>query len=607
MKKTKFILIAAAFAAIACTKDVQPENNVQTPDADLVPMTFVGTGETETKAAFTEITNDKRGIVWTGTDQKTDDISVLWDGGSEKFSTKESGETATFEGFSADVETFYAVYPHHESGLSLTAENIIAGVNFKAEQTAVAGSFDPTAFLAVAKTTKADKAFNFMNISAFVSFTLSDATGVEYVTFSGNNGENIAGIATISLDANYIPSVKSMTTSHKVITLTPAEGEKFEDNTEYFISLRPVTFSKGFSIAVHYTDGTSKTIKSSYIEKDIKSYRNTIKNAGLVDKREDFKAELPNNYVAYLHGYDIDIAGETFNKATYGEAALISASTENINKVVNFVNSDATITLQTKNYDNLILIGNNPNIKTNVSVKGNVRWNSNATFALKNLSISDDTANQTLFQSHSENGNVLVDGCKLPATQNTQMFYFGQDVTTFKAVNCDIEVSKAGKNLINCGTNIVTISSCTLENNIIYSPDDISSYKILGGTKITVQNLAISHNTIANIYSSTTSNAEYCQSLSVANYTCDNNLFYLPNYGTYEASGNRYSYVINVAPSTIESADNNILYREDNTNKRLRYDSTNYITSTNVAANVVTTVNLGNGIIIPAGVNGATR
>ena len=599
MRKMKFFLLAvAAMAAVSCAKELAPETN-DTPKVELVPMTFTANADdgSETKVFYdgeTKTTQWKVG----------DEIAVISSTGTVTTFTATSvsngGMTATFEGLTENAETYYAVSP--ASAYKGNGEEVLNGtlyVNIPEVQTAVAGTFDPEAFVSVAS--NKGSTLNFKNSCAVIKFSLNNVEGVKSVRFTANNVPNLAGTQNVS--TSNIPTHSWGTTfegrtSYNMITLNaPAEG--FAAETDYYMTMRPQTMSNGINLYVEYASDVKVRKGASEFPASV----NTIRDLKALDA---VALTDVTPYESYNLGFDVMVAGKAINKATYGDATLISEDTEltSVEKIVNFIDSDATVSLAKANYSNLILIGNNPDVKTKVNVTGNVRWTQNAVFALKNLSIVDNSDNATMFQSNSTGGNVYFDACKITTPKNSQYFYIGHQINTFKIHNCDIEVSEDNKMLVNCKE---SINSVEFKNNIFYSPEgDHTGFKFIANSP-TITDMSFSNNTIANIYASTTSNAEFMVLKAVTNYTCDNNLFYLPNF-----KDERYSWIIKVVPTTTVSSENNILYKTVSTYNRMRYqleqtDNAAYFPSTNVSTKVVTNVDLANGIIVPADVYGATR
>ena len=170
MKKIYSFLFAATalFAAASCQKEVAPE--VETPNYEKI--TFTASTEVDTKTALHE---NGKSTVWVAGDQ----ISVFdANKGANNRCFKidvisnEKGETSNEEGviltkgkyatFSYEDEfvmdntqpdpTVVALYPYQEGAYCdffYWNRNYITGINFPAEQTAVAGSFDSNAAFAL--------------------------------------------------------------------------------------------------------------------------------------------------------------------------------------------------------------------------------------------------------------------------------------------------------------------------------------------------------------------------------------------------------------------------------------------------------------------------
>ena len=187
MKMMKFFLLAAAaVAAISCAKESLPvENENPVPEVELVPMTFTATadnGEADTKVFYdgqTKTTQWKSG----------DKIAVISSNGTastfEAVEVSEDGKTAVFEGLAENAETYYAVSP--ASAYKGDGKEVLNGtlyVNIPEVQNAVAGSFDPAAFVSVA--TNNGGTLSFKNSCTVVKFRLNEADNVKSVRFTAN-------------------------------------------------------------------------------------------------------------------------------------------------------------------------------------------------------------------------------------------------------------------------------------------------------------------------------------------------------------------------------------------------------------------------------------
>lgn len=95
------------------------------------------------------------------------------------------------------------------------------------------------------------------------------------ITLKGNNGEKIAGDATVTMSLNSVPTAVMASDGETEITLncdTPVKlGETPEESTRFWFVVPPVTFSKGFTITVKEYTGEvieKSTGKSITIERN---------------------------------------------------------------------------------------------------------------------------------------------------------------------------------------------------------------------------------------------------------------------------------------------------------------------------------------------------
>lgn len=249
MKAIKYSLIAiAAMVAVSCAKEITPEAG-QTPETNpnLVEITLTATGESdeETKAVFSGYPK----IAWEGNEE----ISLLGTNtGNQKLTTTTKGHQATFTGY-ADVtdEVYYAVYPY-DANVSLTADGKLSNVTVPAIQTATAGSFDPKAYIAVAKSTDKESLY-FKAVGAFVKFKLEDAENVKSVTMVSNSGANMACSATIVMNENGGVSHGSPYVDGTASSSVKMVGD-FQTDKAYFMVVRPQPYTGGVTFYIEYKD-----------------------------------------------------------------------------------------------------------------------------------------------------------------------------------------------------------------------------------------------------------------------------------------------------------------------------------------------------------------
>ena len=276
MKKIYSFLFAATalFAAVSCQKEVAPE--VEAPKGEKI--TFTASTEVETKTALHE---NGKSTIWEDGDQ----ISVFdanKEGNNRCFNIdalSDDAKTATFsyEGeFVKDQSgmadpTVVALYPYQENAYCdffYYDRNYITGINFPAEQTAVAGSFDSKAAFALGLGTMNKKELGFQNLYSLLKFTVRDA-GVKKVTVKVNEGAYIAGDAKIQMDLNTekiggsepvfeAPVLSIVENGTNTVKLSCKNG--FSTEATYYIAVVPTSYE---SISVAYDGVVVKEIEKA--------------------------------------------------------------------------------------------------------------------------------------------------------------------------------------------------------------------------------------------------------------------------------------------------------------------------------------------------------
>ena len=155
-----------------------------------------------------------------------------------------------------------------------------------------------------------------------------------------------------------------------------------------------------------------------------------------------------NSYLSMWDaGMDINIGGEVYNKAAYGEAAHITAASADKRiypgkNAVTFVDSDTEATLGWYDALDCIVIGDKPGTPAKVvaSQQGNPK--AGGSFVLKNVAFSWDPAftNAVLYTS-SEINSLVLDGCKIDH-ECRFIDRNGVGVKNVIVTDCDIKVIK---------------------------------------------------------------------------------------------------------------------------------------------------------------------
>jgi len=270
MKYTKLFLFAVLSAlTISCNKEM--ESN-QPAAADGITEITASFADDQTK---TVLDSDGTSILWS----PNDEISVFYNEIGLKFTALNSKPTACTV-FASDKALiygrtenesspfFYAAYPYSSFN---EQEGDLITLAVPASQTAVEGSFGRGAYPSVGRSKNTDIAF--YNVCGGVCFSLTQPD-VQYVTFRGNNNENIAGKVKVQFNENGVPEVAEVVSGSTIIQLNAPTSAGFVVGKTYYFSVLPQTLSNGFtmefnkaSVQAVRNSSSSVTVKRSIFGK----------------------------------------------------------------------------------------------------------------------------------------------------------------------------------------------------------------------------------------------------------------------------------------------------------------------------------------------------
>ena len=186
-------------------------------------------------------------------------VAVYWEPGDEikvfcgpasgrmASTNAESSATATFTGpVSGEVNPsagnrLYALYPYREdAGFDGGAVTTV----LPEEQTAVKGSFDRNANIAMAVSDSRD--LQFKNVCGGLRFTLTHP-GIRRIVFESNGGEYIAGVFSARFEGG-VPVVTEVKDGSRTVTLKTEDGSAFETGVWYYMSFLPITLAEGYTV-----------------------------------------------------------------------------------------------------------------------------------------------------------------------------------------------------------------------------------------------------------------------------------------------------------------------------------------------------------------------
>ncbi len=220
------------------------------------------------------------------------------------------------------ISHIVSVYPYQESTKISMSETIT--ITFPAEQHYAGNSFGLGANTMVSVTS--NNFLQYKNVCGYLVVKLyGDGVSVSSITLRGNNGEKLAGKATVTMPLEGVPTAKMANDATSEITLTCATpvqlGATAEESTQFWFVVPPVTFSKGFTITVSGNGGVFEKTTG----KTVTIQRNNLSRISPVEVVSDhdslFVQFEDGNFKAYCVGnFDSDGDGEV----SYAEAKVVT-------------------------------------------------------------------------------------------------------------------------------------------------------------------------------------------------------------------------------------------------------------------------------------------
>lgn len=226
-----------------------------------------------TKAAL----NGSNGVCF----ESTDMLSVF-DGGLDncEFTVKElyPDGSADFQGtVGSSGNLMPVVYPYQKdfwAEIYGPAKTLKIHLSIPAEQTAVAGTFDPSAAISIGLAESVDEGtvrVGLSNMCALAKFTMPEGN-YSKVVLSTNNGETLGGSCFVDI----LNGISDLYMTETVSKVTLA-GEIVGGQT-YYVSVAPAVASNGITVRIYDKDGNLAGEKST--SKSVEFKKNTILNLG---------------------------------------------------------------------------------------------------------------------------------------------------------------------------------------------------------------------------------------------------------------------------------------------------------------------------------------
>ena len=501
MKKTIFYL-SLAVLAVSCVKEQNP--GAQAPEKTLAPMEFLACAE-QTKTILAE---DGMSVEWIEGDQ-----IAVFDGSNmngeadegQKFYARSSGSEALISG-EADpaVAEYHAIYPYG-SGHSL--KNGEFTTQIKAQQIVESGSMAGNCAVVVGKAVAGSTKMEFKNVCSLVKFSL-EKEGVKSLTLIGNNNEVIAGQFTLIWN-NGDPQVTGNTKPEVTVTLRDAEGADLAIG-DYYFTILPTEFTKGFSVILGKNDGTQEIISRGAVPALSRNHifrtQNNIPAAA-------YKAH-ESNFVKYNDGFPLTYAGVTVQKGTAEYAKYVNDGVAKISaEGVYFVGSEAT-TLESSvtTCNSHVFAGDNPSVRSRITMKKALQpqTNDNGYIVLADLNIESNLS-QIFYQpdgGFSSFGDIVVSDCQINAI-TTYLATFAKANSSLNSLvvedsdlllNVTATATQNPAYMLNFGAKTASITNVKFHNNVfqdVATSSTLTRFRfVMGETAATVNDVTITNNTL---------------------------------------------------------------------------------------------------------------
>lgn len=187
-----------------------------------------------------------------------------------------------------------SVYPYQAS-TKITEDEVIT-VTLPSEQHYAENSFGPGANTMVS--VSEDNFLQYKNVGGYLMLKLyGEGVSVSSITLKGNNGEKLAGKATVAMPLDGTPAVVLAEDATDQITLVcdspVALGATAEESKDFWFVVPPVTFSEGFTVTVSGNGGVFE--KST--EKTVIIERNKLSKMAPIEV--ELTPTQPRNLISY--------------------------------------------------------------------------------------------------------------------------------------------------------------------------------------------------------------------------------------------------------------------------------------------------------------------
>ena len=264
----RFAILAAVVALIGCTQNNEGLDNITNIPLKSQTEFYASMPECDTRTYV----EDNKYLRWNAGDEITVFAGNSYNGhwqfagedGANSGKFNEVDDSGFVTGTPLDLTANYAIYPYDEN-ITITEAGVVSLTlpTVQAYNHTYANSFGAGAntMMAVTKST-ADNFLSFKNLCGYLKLKFyGENVTVKSVTVKGNNGEKIAGKATVSMAYGGEPTITMGDDATDTITIDCGEGVALSNDaanpTTFWVVIPEITFEGGITIEV--TDINNQT------------------------------------------------------------------------------------------------------------------------------------------------------------------------------------------------------------------------------------------------------------------------------------------------------------------------------------------------------------
>lgn len=320
-----FAAFAAAFAFLACTKEMAAPEQNEGVDEGLVPFSFYATVDNSEGEDSKVFINTETGKVnW----KSGDKLSVFDNADNyatnHVFTANTDGVAVSFDGsLNAGFANFTAIYPYSEEIVYTSGASNPIAYDIPVIQEAVKGSFDPKAARYVATGTNLSDKLSFKAAFALLKVNVDVADVV--ALYVENTSRDMSGSVFISTGAGV---GNGTGTRYRRITLKKSDDSVLEQG-DYYIVVRflnpdsPDQKYSNFKLTYIKEDASCLTRAASSDVLGTHVARGTVADLGSLSS---FNGDPAVSWFTYYQaGLDVKIGSKTINWKINGDAELLTA------------------------------------------------------------------------------------------------------------------------------------------------------------------------------------------------------------------------------------------------------------------------------------------